>query len=143
LFKTILVPIDMYAESIPAQQLTVAKRFSEADSGKIIVLYVVPGIPGYAQSALPSGTHESVLSEAKKKLESIVQSAGLTGSTEVVLLEGKPARAILDYADETEADLIIMASHDPNITDYLLGSTAARVVHHAHCSTFIIRKLKD
>jgi universal stress protein F len=142
-FKTILVPVDLYAEGVAAQQLAVAKRFAEADNGKIIVLYVVPGIPGYAQSELPSGTHESVLSEAKKKLDAVAQSAGLSGGAELVMLEGKPARAILDHANETQADLIVMASHDPNLTDYLLGSTAARVVHHAHCSMFIVRNVKD
>ena len=56
MFKTILVPIDIYAESPPAQQLAVAKRFAEANGGKIIVVYALPVIPGYAQSVLPSGT---------------------------------------------------------------------------------------
>jgi universal stress protein F len=142
-FKTILVPVDLYTEGVAAQQLAVAKRFAEAANGEIIVLYVVPGIPGYAQSELPSGTHESVLSEAKKKLDAVAQSAGLGGNVKLVMLEGKPARAILDHANEIQADLIIMASHDPNLTDYLLGSTAARVVHHAHCSMFIVRNVKD
>lgn len=143
MFKTILVPIDIYAESPPAQQLGVAKRFAEANGGKIIVVYALPVIPGYAQSVLPSGTRDNVLAEAKKKLEEIATSTELSDQAELVLLEGNPARAILDHANEIEADLIIMASHDPNITDYLLGSTASRVAHHAHCSIFIVRNLKD
>ena len=143
MFNNILVPIDIYAESSPSRQLAVAKRFADANGGKITVVYVLPSIPGYAQAVLPSGTHSNVLAEAKKKLEEIAMSAELSGQAELMLLEGNPARAILDHADEMAADLIIMASHDPKITDYLIGSTASRVVHHAHCSMFIVRNLKD
>ncbi|WP_376764848.1 universal stress protein [Roseovarius sp. A-2] len=35
----------------------------------------------------------------------------------LVLLEGNPARTILNHANKIGADLIIMPSHDPNITD--------------------------
>lgn len=143
MFKTILVPVDIFAESSPAQQLSVAKGFAEANDGKIIVVYVLPSIPGYAQSIMPSGTLNNAMAEAKKKLAEIAKSAELTDQDELVLLEGNPARAIIDHANEIAADLIVMASHDPSITDYLIGSTASRVVHHAHCSMFIIRKLKE
>ncbi len=34
---------------------------------------------------------------------------------------------------------IIVASHKPNVGDYLLGTTAARVVRHAACSVFVVR----
>ncbi len=34
---------------------------------------------------------------------------------------------------------IIVASHKPNVGDYLLGTTAARVVRHATCSVFVVR----
>lgn len=143
MFNNILVPIDIYAESPPAQQLAVAKRIAEANGGKMTVVYVLPSIPGYAQSVLPSGTHANVLAEAEKRLKEITTTAELSGDAELVLLEGHPARAILDHANEIKADLIVMASHDPNITDYLIGSTASRVVHHAHCSIFVVRKVND
>jgi nucleotide-binding universal stress UspA family protein len=46
---------------------------------------------------------------------------------------------ILTHADKIGADLIIVASHKPNVGDYLLGSTAARIVRHASCSTLVVR----
>jgi len=36
-------------------------------------------------------------------------------------------------------DLIIVGSHKPGLQDYLLGSTAARVVRHAMCSVLVGR----
>jgi nucleotide-binding universal stress UspA family protein len=37
------------------------------------------------------------------------------------------------------ADLIVMASHKPTVTDYLLGANAAHVVRHAGCSVMVVR----
>ena len=39
------------------------------------------------------------------------------------------------------AAMIVIASHDPGLADYLLGSVAARVVRHAHCSVLVTRNL--
>ena len=38
--------------------------------------------------------------------------------------------------------MIVIASHDPGLADYLLGSTAGRVVRHAHCSVLVVRNAK-
>ena len=46
---------------------------------------------------------------------------------------------ILRAAKECKADLIVMASHRPELQDYLLGPNAARVVRHANCSVMVIR----
>ena len=43
-------------------------------------------------------------------------------------------------ADETNADLIVMASHRPELKDFLLGPNAARVVRHANCSVLVVRE---
>ena len=56
--------------------------------------------------------------------------------------DGQPAREILDYAGEIGADLIVVASHDPGFADFFLGSVAASVVRHAHCSVLVARKLQ-
>ncbi|MBT8411941.1 MAG: universal stress protein, partial [Octadecabacter sp.] len=44
-----------------------------------------------------------------------------------------------DFATDNSIDCIIMASHQPGLEDYFLGSTAARVVRHAKCSVHVIR----
>lgn len=54
------------------------------------------------------------------------------------MAEGKAYREILYLADKTSADLIIMASHHPEFSDYLPGSTAERVVRHARQSVLVI-----
>jgi DNA-binding MarR family transcriptional regulator len=45
-----------------------------------------------------------------------------------VLREGRPSTTILEEAERLGVEAIILGSHRPDFTDYLLGSTAARVV---------------
>ncbi len=63
--------------------------------------------------------------------------AALNVKTKTVVRYGSPSPVILDEANERDVDLIIIASHHPGIRDYLIGSTASRVVLHADCSILI------
>ena len=46
---------------------------------------------------------------------------------------------ILRVAREIKADLILLASHRPELKDYLIGPTAARVVRHFEGSVLVVR----
>lgn len=56
-----------------------------------------------------------------------------------VVVEGHSGRTILDYAEETGSDLIVIASHRPGMGDMLMGSTATQVVRHAKCAVHVLR----
>jgi nucleotide-binding universal stress UspA family protein len=56
-----------------------------------------------------------------------------------VLIDGSPGSALVKYAGRIGADCIIVGSHKPGLSDYFLGSTAARVVRHAPCSVHVLR----
>ena len=54
--------------------------------------------------------------------------------------EGDPADAILDVAEETKADLIVVGNKGmTGARRYLLGSVPNNVSHHAPCSVIIVR----
>ena len=54
--------------------------------------------------------------------------------------QGDPADAILDVAEETGADLIIVGNKGmTGAKRFLLGSVPNKVSHHAPCSVLIIR----
>jgi nucleotide-binding universal stress UspA family protein len=46
---------------------------------------------------------------------------------------------ILKTAEAIQADLIVMGSHRPELSDYLLGSNTEKVVRHARCSVMVVR----
>ena len=53
---------------------------------------------------------------------------------------GHPARALLDLAQETGADLIAVGSRGHGgFTEALLGSVSQHVVHHARCPVVVVR----
>ena len=49
------------------------------------------------------------------------------------------AEGIVEEAKARNCDLIVMASHNPVLKDYLLGPNSARVVRHADCSVLVVR----
>ena len=62
------------------------------------------------------------------------------GEVETYAREGDPADAILDVAEEQNADLIIVGNKGmTGAKRFLLGSVPNKVSHHAPCSVLIIR----
>jgi universal stress protein F len=92
---------------------------------------------------LPGDFHQKARLASETDLGVTADKFGLGDKCEIFVREGNPAAEILDFADDAEIDLIVMQSHDPGLADYLLGSTAARVVRHAHCSVLVFRPAKS
>lgn len=131
--KTIVVAIDLsHAEKAEAM-IDVARKL--ADRGQRIVLtYVIEEIP---TPEYPNGVVDKSKQMAIRDLETIAQTAGLDADIEV--RRGQAHIVILAVAEEKGAVTIVIASHRPGLQDYLLGSTALRVVRHAMCSVHIVR----
>ena len=68
------------------------------------------------------------------------QAQGDGVKVETFSREGDPADAILDVAEEQNADLIIVGNKGmTGAKRFLLGSVPNKVSHHAPCSVLIIR----
>jgi nucleotide-binding universal stress UspA family protein len=77
---------------------------------------------------------DATLREAAEAAE----AAGL--SVETFPRQGDPADAILDVAEEQDADLIVIGNKGmTGAKRFLLGSVPNKVSHHAPCSVLIIR----
>jgi nucleotide-binding universal stress UspA family protein len=136
MFNNIIVPIDLTHTERADAMIKAAKHMGGPDA-KITVINVFDEIPGYVAAELPADTIENSKKMARDRLQEVVTSMDL--KAEAVIRSGQPARCILDLAEDNDADLIIIASHKPGLQDYLLGSTAARVVRHAKCPVLVLR----
>ena len=68
----------------------------------------------------------------------VARAAGV--AVEVYPRQGDPADAILDVAEEQDADLIVVGNKGmTGAKRFLLGSVPNKVSHHAPCSVLIIR----
>ena len=82
----------------------------------------------------PNEDVEAILSEAAQDAE----SAGV--EVETVARQGEPADAILDVAEDQNADLIVVGNKGmTGAKRFLLGSVPNKVSHHAPSSVLIIR----
>ena len=53
--------------------------------------------------------------------------------------EGSPKQEILDFAEDINADLVVMGAHTkPNLAGVLLSSTANAVLHHAKQDILVV-----
>lgn len=136
LIRTTLVPIDVDHKNWKANALKDVVGAND-DRVRIVLLYVARELPSYVISSLP---HE-LLRENRKKIQAELEEfAKQSGDNFFVeIRQGNPATAILDEAERLQADLIVINSHSPGLTDYFIGSTASRVVRHAKCSVLVSR----
>ena len=135
MYKNIRVPVALEHERDTGAAMDVAHQLLD-DGGRITALHVMEAIPGYATQYLPEGyntsRHDEMLAALKAEL-------GGVKDVKPEVISGNAGRAIVDYATDHDVDCIVVASHRPGLQDYLLGSTAARVVRHAVCAVHVLR----
>ena len=139
MFKTILVPIDIAQSERVKSALEAANKLALAHDSKLVLLHVVEQLPGYVLTEVPKGFRDSMMEGATAEIKKFVATQELPATAQVLVREGHVYHPILSVAREVGADLIVIASHNPVMADYLLGSVAARVVRHAHCSVLVLR----
>ncbi|OEN34977.1 universal stress protein UspF [Escherichia coli] len=138
--RTILVPIDISDSELTQRVISHVEAEAKIDDAET----VIPSLPYYASLGLAYSAElpamDDLKAEAKSQLEEIIKKFKLpTDRVHVHVEEGSPKDRILELAKKIPAHMIIIASHRPDITTYLLGSNAAAVVRHAECSVLVVR----
>ena len=136
MYKSILIPVDLGNVENINTLIDHAAAYKNGDT-KITLLNVVEDIPGWAAVELPRGTLDKSVQSSLAKLKDLAASSSIEVEAEVRV--GHPYKTILEVAEEKNAELIIVASHQPGLQKYFLGSTAAKVVRHATCSVIVVR----
>ena len=136
MYKMILVPIDFAHEERVAAMIAAAKKLGGKNC-LITLLTVIEDIPLHLSAELPPTHMDDIKYHALKRLEALARKFRCTADIKVT--RGHAARGILKFAENTGADVIVIASHKPGWQDYLIGSTASRIVNHAKCSIHVIR----
>jgi nucleotide-binding universal stress UspA family protein len=75
-------------------------------------------------------------------LDAEVADAAKAGVTEVVpsARPGDPADVLIDVAEETGADLIVVGNKGmTGAARFLLGSVPNKITHHAPCNVLVVR----
>lgn len=134
MYSKILVPMALDHDISP-QTLAVAKALGGPDC-EISALHVHEEVEGGARAYLDDSVIQDSINRAKATLAE--KTAGIPNVTPVMVI-GHSARSIIDYVNSHDVDCVVMGSHKPGLSDYFLGSTAARVVRHAKCAVHVHR----
>jgi nucleotide-binding universal stress UspA family protein len=138
-FDNVLVAID--GSEGAHRALDCAFSLIERLGGKLTALVVEGKLPAYAATA---GEVDEVKREKDRFFQDVLERArreanerGIELRTELV--PGHAAEVITHYARAHAHDLIVIGHRGHFLGDYLLGSTADRVSHHAHCPVIVVR----
>jgi len=141
--QAILVPIDFSVHSKNA--LKYAIPMAVQFGARLHLVYVVeptiyPADLGFGQVVLP-GVEDELRQKGSEELLALVDKeiAGRVEATTTVRT-GNPHHEILTEAEEQKVDLIVVATHGHSGVEHMLfGSTADRIVRHAHCPVLTVR----
>ena len=126
--------------------LTYGRNFARSFSAGLHVVHVVNDLATSAPiSEIPmdlTKIQSQLDAEAKASLDAAITDDDLRTLkvTKTLLTSSTPARAILDYAAEVHADIIIVGTHGRGgLAEFFLGSVAQKVVRSAPCPVLTVR----
>ena len=142
--KTVLVAVD----GSPQADAALEHALTEFPDAKIVALTAIdPVAAGYASASGPDGGCyagewvEQANERADWILEEAAEIAAERGrEIETVRVNDRPARAVVDYAEEEGIDQIVIGSHGrTGVSRVLLGSVAEKVVRRSPCPVTVVR----
>jgi len=135
--QRILAPVDFSQRSIGAARY--AEALAERFGADVILLHVLPP-PHYEFSSMEVGgsvlteLFEARTAQVKAELDAFARRELPRLEAQRVLLEGDPARRIVEYAHNEKVDLIVMPTHGYGpFRRFILGSVTAKILHDADC----------
>ncbi|MFC4307066.1 universal stress protein [Cohnella boryungensis] len=142
LFNHILVAYDGSEPS--AKALDKAKQIAarEPDT-KLTVAHVInlqPVTIADVTFVQPDFYQEQIKHQGDALIEKVKSLTGDTPRAIIVVLTGSPAEAILDYADNSDCDLIVMGSRGlSSFKEFMVGSVSHNVILHSRIPVMVMR----
>jgi nucleotide-binding universal stress UspA family protein len=142
MFKTVLLTVDLNRAASWKKALPQAVELVRASKGTLHIMSVVPdlGTP-LVEGFFPADFEEKAIAAASTALDDIVKE-NIPETIEVKqhLAFGKIHKKLLKAIEETNCDLVVMASHGPDrVREFLVGSNADRVVRRSPVSVLVVR----
>jgi len=138
-FQTILHPTDFSTNSAAAFQL--ACSLARDHGARLIVLHVAaPLVAIYGDGIVPVALEPEVQREGLAEQLHQVQPQSGQVRVEHRLADGDPALEILNAAQQSKCDLIVLGTHGrTGLARLLMGSVAEQVVRKAQCPVLTVK----
>jgi nucleotide-binding universal stress UspA family protein len=129
MYSRILVAIDLDEPSSWAKPIATGLALADCFEAQIAMAYVVPDAVLMLQAQWSISSVRAIMEDARIRLMKVARDHA-----------GDRQAGLIEAAESFEAELIVLASHRPEMKDYLLGANASRVVRHAKCSVMVVRE---
>lgn len=141
MFEDILLPVDLGNPETQEKAFGTAVEMAKAFGCNLHIMTILPDFgESFVSSFFPVDYQEKALAAANEQLHAMVKQHIPEGiEVQHIVAHGSIYGQIVDYAKKINCDLIIMASHRPELSDYLLGPNASQVTRHADCSVMVVR----
>ena len=141
MFHRIILAVDLAEPTPNPKGLPQALELAEASSGELRLVNVQPLLPATFMEYVPADFDEEQEGRARQALAAIAAKINLPKERlSQGVVSGGVYHELLQQATEWRADLIVVGSHRPVMSDYLLGSNAKTIVRHAQCSVLVVRE---
>jgi len=138
--RNILCPVDL--SEISRHALAHAVALARRYEGRVTLLNVVPELPSLV--VFPLSPDRPTLDPAAREglweeLRAFAGPACDQAPLDAVVVEGDPARTIVEQAGEIRADLVVMGTHGRSgFERWVLGSVTEKVLRKAHCPVLTV-----
>lgn len=140
----VLIAVDDTAESLHAVDTAYGFFGPGADYNILSVGDRTPVfVGGYGAGAMPTAADlnaqlEAAIAEAQRATHDAAERVPVGADVEVET--GRPGAAVCEYADEHDADVIVIGTHDRSFWDRLFDPSVGRyVIDHAPCPVLVVR----
>ena len=144
MYKHILIPVDLADPELAKPALATAVMMAELSGGTIRLMNVLPLTPVMLAEYVPPDFEAQQRKSAEEALAIVAKETGLEPArVSSIVRQGGIYQEILEEANATRSDLIVMTSHRPQrpaMRTYFLGSNAGHVVRYAKCSVLVVRQ---
>ncbi len=137
MYRKIMVPVDLAHIDQIDKALKTAAGLAQHYKASIVYVGVTAASPGpVAHTPQEYAEKLAKFASAQASAHGIEASAkAYTSHDPAIDLDGTLQNAVTELG----ADLVIMASHVPNLTDYLWPSHGGKLATHANASVFVVR----
>ncbi len=141
MYKRIILAVDLAEPGAAPKGLEQALELAKLSGGALRLVNVQPIVPATFMEYVPADFDAEQSRRAQKELDDIVAGIDLPADRKSgTARAGGIYHELLQEASDWNADLIVVGSHRPVMSDYLLGSNAKTIVRHAQCSVLVVRE---
>lgn len=139
MFQRVMVPVDLQHLDVMQKALAMAADIASRHSAELWYVAVTGKVPNRVAKTPEEFAEDVEAFAAEQSRESGLQiQTRIVSSVDIIAeLDDK----LLETAQQIKADLIVMPSHVPGLSDrlHLIRSNAAYIVRHSTVSVFVVR----